>query len=342
MKKDILIHIAKAVNLREGSEGVRTFLRQVYNNQGISTKACAQNIRLPLPITAALKKEAIKAGLLKEGPTMRLTDHGQNFCEAELGLKTQSEMICPRCWGLRYVVPEELNPVLERLQLYLSLRPKVDVTIDQAHGTPMTALRRAVLALEKGALFNREIALFGDDDLVSIALVLLWQLVYTDQKPPKITVFDLDERLLDYIDNIACELNVSINTVFYDAREDLPQEHCNVFEVIFTDPPYTIPGAALFLTRVKQLLRKSINLPVFFSFGPKAPQDMNKVQEQIIKMGFTLEEIIPGFNEYEGAAILGNTGQMLVLRTADINTPPLKEYKQAIYTNEVTGDSDSD
>lgn len=335
LTKDILVHIATAVTLREGSEGVRTFLRQVYLNQGISTKACSKNIRLPLPITAALKKEAIKANLIVDGATMKLTEQGVEFCEKVLGIKQQTELVCPRCSGLRYVIPQEFQQVMERLKLYLSMRPQVDVTLDQAHGKPITALRRAVLALEKDAFFNREIALFGDDDLVSVALMLLWKLIYADQKSPKITVFDIDERLLDYIESIADELEIEINTVFYDAKNAIATEHLNKFEVAFTDPPYTTEGAKLFLTRVKQLLKTQVNLPVFFSYGQKSPQDNHAVIRVLTELGFAIEELIPNFNEYEGAAILGGVGQMMVLKNALTTSPKLQEFKGLIYTKEV-------
>ena len=335
LTKDILVEIATAVNLREGSEGVRTFIRQVYLNQGISTKACSKNIRLPLPITAALKKEAIKANLLIDGATMKLTEQGIKFCEDVLGIKQQTELNCPRCNGLRYVIPQEFNEVMNRLNLYLSMRPQVDVSIDQAHGKPITALRRAALALEKGAFFNREIVLFGDDDLISAAIMLVYKLVYPDQKAPKITVFDIDERLLDYIDSIADELEIDIDTVFYDAKNRMPEEYINKFEVAFTDPPYTTEGAKLFLTRVKQLLKADVNLPLFFSYGQKSPQDNHAVIQVLTELGFAIEELIPNFNEYEGAAILGGVGQMMVLKSAITTNPKLQDFKGLIYTKEV-------
>ena len=335
MNSTILVNLAAAVRLREGSEGVRTFLREVYQNQGISTKACSRNIRLPLPITAALKKEAIKAGLLVEGPTMRLTPVGMTFCQEQLGFNVQFSFVCPRCGGLKYLIPEEYQEVLSNLQMYLNHRPSVDVTLDQAHGTPETALRRAILALEQGAMFGKRIALLGDDDLVSVALILLWQATHPAKDLPPITVFDIDLRLLDYIDSVATECNAAIETVHYDMRDPWPADHTGVYQGVFTDPPYTLSGANLFLTRAKQALQQELGLPVFFSFGQKSPAEMMAIQMEVLKLGFVIEEIIPDFNHYEGAAILGNIGQMLVLKTADRKTPKLGCFAEAIYTQDV-------
>ena len=62
---------------------------------------------------------------------------------------------------------------VERLAEIITGAPSVDVTLDQAPCSPDTAMRRALLMLQNGALEGKRVLLLGDDDSVSIAIGLL-------------------------------------------------------------------------------------------------------------------------------------------------------------------------
>ncbi len=333
MTQNALITISRNVSLREGSEGVKNFFRIVYQNSGISTRECAKKLKMPIPIVAAIKQEAIKIDLVEPGSTLRLTDKGKLYCEEELNLSKYQENICVNCNGLKYVIPTDYQPILKQLEHILSNRPKVDVTIDQAHGTAETALRRAILALEKGVIFNKRIAFLGDDDYISVAIMLMYKHLF-ERKPPVLTVFDIDERLLKHIQEVSIEFDFEIETIKYDVRETLLEKYIETFDAIFTDPPYTLNGAKLFLTRANNMLKNELGKYIFFSFGHKAPNEMIEVQRVAIELGFSFGEIIPNFNQYLGAAILGNLGQMMLLEKAKIKKNESIALDKNIYTRQ--------
>ncbi len=53
-------------------------------------------------------------------------------------------------------------------------------------------------------------------------------------------------------------------------------------------------------------------------------------------MGLLVSEIIARFNTYEGASIIGNTGQMIVLKTTSLTNALIKApYKGVLYTGEL-------
>jgi predicted methyltransferase len=48
-------------------------------------------------------------------------------------------------------------------------------------------------------------------------------------------------------------------------------------------------------------------------------------------MGLTVSEIIAKFNTYKGASIIGNTGQMIILKTTNATKALIKDpYKGAL------------
>ena len=106
---------------------------------------------------------------------------------------------------------------------------------------------------------------------------------------------------------------------------------------IFTDPPYTIPGLRLFLSRAVQALKREKGRKIYLAFPHRAPEDLLDFQKVILNHGLAINEIIPGFNLYEGAEIHGNTTSLIVLvTTSETSSVIEKEYKDMIYTGEIT------
>ena len=64
-----------------------------------------------------------------------------------------------------------------------------------------------------------------------------------------VTVVDIDEQLLAFIDKTARERDWNIKTYFADLRLELPASLETHFDLIFTDPPYSPAGVKLFLQR---------------------------------------------------------------------------------------------
>ncbi len=160
----ILDLIAQATRLREGSSGVSALLRAVYRAGSLRLQDAAREARLPLPVATAVRRELEKAGLLERKHGLTLTDDGREFVERDLGMRTQVDLTCPTCAGHGIVIPDVVQPQVERLAEIIAGAPSVDVTLDQAPCSPDTAMRRALLMLQKGALEGRRVLVVGDDD----------------------------------------------------------------------------------------------------------------------------------------------------------------------------------
>ena len=79
-------------------------------------------------------------------------------------------------------------------------------------------------------------------------------------------------------------------------------------DLVFTDPPYTPEGVALFLGRGAETLRDRVNgrLVMAYGFSPLAPALGVKVQRAVHELDLAVEAILPAFNRYEGAQAIGS------------------------------------
>ena len=88
-----------------------------------------------------------------------------------------------------------------------------------------------------------------------------------------------------------------------------------------TDPPYTVAGAELFLSRAVSALAPGAGGHVFFSFGARRPAETVHLQRLMADMGLAIRSLTPGFNSYEGAGILAGTSHLYHLRTTADSRP---------------------
>ncbi len=326
----ILEEIASKSQLKEGKEAIRNILREIYRKGTIGTKSLARKIHLPIPTIAAVRKELENAGLIdrvKKGAI--LTESGLMFVTKKLRISFVNDLLCKTCGGTRIEFPHEFDDIIAKLKSFTDQRPSPNTSLDQAFGLPITALRRAYFMLQNDDLEGRKILLLGDDDFTSLAIALLD--ISTD-----ITVLDIDMRLTDVIRKIAGENNYQIKCYNHNLRKPIPEELEGQFDTILTDPPYTIPGLELFLSRAIQALKKEIGRKVYLAFAHRAPNDLFDFQQAIGNHGLAIQETIPGFNLYEGAEIHGNTTSLSVLvTTSNTRTIIENEYKKMIYTGEI-------
>ncbi|GIP17419.1 methyltransferase [Paenibacillus montaniterrae] len=328
---------SRNIRLQEGTQVIEQLLLECYLNPGISTKELARKTLLPTPVAAAIKRELINAGALMQERGVRCTTNGLAWIEQQWGYRGLNfplyrALLDDTKW--RESV-KDLLPVLEEL---FSLRPTVDVQLDQSKCTPETSLRRAILCLKQHALIGKKILCVGDDDLVSVSVGLLLQRLFPDggHTVTKVNVFDIDERFLSYIESIAKEWGLSIGCHRLDLREPLPSSLHSQYDCFFTDPPYTLQGIGLFVSRGIQALKKEKGLPIFLSFAHKSPEFMLAMQREFVRMGLTVSANFPQFNAYEGAEMIANRSQMFILRTTDQTKPEYSgTFNDALYTGEV-------
>jgi hypothetical protein len=323
-----LAEIVKRARLPEGKEAARRILREIYRHGRIGTKDLAFATRLPVPVVAAVRRELEKIGLLTRRGGAVLTSKGEDYVKNVLGLSIKESLICESCSGKTIRIGDRFRAIVEKLEEYAKQRPRPYTWLDQAFGTPETAILRALFMLEEGDVEGRRIIFLGDDDLTSIATGLL-------RASREIMVIDVDDRLLNLIRDISRQEGLNIECVHHDLRDPLPSELMNRYDVVFTDPPYTVEGLKLFLSRGIGALRKEKCASIYLAFAHKPPEEMLSLQAAINEMGLFIRELIPRFNRYEGAEMFANTTFLAKLETTDKMRPSIVgRFDGKIYTGE--------
>lgn len=325
---DVIKTVSRRMDLKEGEEAVRRVLQEVYRKRKVGTKDLARATRLPIPVAAAIRRELEKMGIIARKGGAVLTEEGERYVREELGM-TESHGPKRTGSGSEILIPDEYAETLETLREYSTLRPEPSPQLDQAFATPETALRRALYMLEKGDLEGRDVLFLGDDDFTAVAAGLL-------EVARGITVIDIDERLIKVIESVSRDVGLGMECIVLDLRLPLPEELRGRFDVFLTDPPYTVPGLELFLSRGVDALRRRKTASVYLCFADKPPLEMLEVHRAITGMGLFVSELIPRFNLYEGAEMFGNTTFMARLATTEETSPVITGvFEGKMYTGEV-------
>ena len=319
--------MAIQARLAEGAEGVRRILRTVFMAEQIPVRNVAQEVGLPVPVVAAVRGELEKRGILTRKGGVSLTGKGLSVVQSELGLSCRKRFARP---GVP-PIPVILKEVCGRFADIAERRPEVDVKLDQSHATPETVLRRAVYLYEHDALEGRNLLVLGDDDLTSVAVGLLAQ--HLEIVLGQVVVLECDGRLVDFLGVISEREGLPITVIARDLREDIPGDLCGQMDVFFTDPPYTLSGLSLFVSRGASALVPEVGKQGFVSFGRRSPDETVQAIGSLIEMGFAPVEIIPDFNKYVGAQVLGGVSQMIRLISTGKPQPLVTgTYRGALYT----------
>lgn len=325
------------IRLEEGKWVIGQLLLECYLKPGISTKELARKTLLPTPVAAAIKRELIRAGALVQGHGVRCTSAGSAWIEREWGYHgldraLYHDLLHETTWL------ERIGDVLTELEQLFALRPSVNVQIDQSKCTPETSLRRAILCLKQHALVGKKIVCVGDDDLVSVSIGLLLKRLFPTggHMTTEVDVWDMDERFLQVIETIAREQGLPIQCRRLDFRDPLPDNLHGQYDCFFTDPPYTLQGMSLFVSRGIQALKQEKGLPMFLSFAHKPPAFMLDLQREFVRMGLVVSAHFPRFNAYEGAEMIANRSQLFILRSTDQTRPEFPgQFTDVLYTGEV-------
>ncbi|MFC0055283.1 GNAT family N-acetyltransferase [Streptomyces actinomycinicus] len=312
---------------------MRSILRAIRRLAPASTKDISRAVGLPVPIVAAVGNELRQRGLITRERPSRLTEAGRAVV-TELGMDLTLDATCRTCDGRELVIPEVLDEAVARLSAIMEDGPAVDMTIDQSKCTPETKVRRILALLSSGTLPGGSLLLIGDDDLISLAVAVVGD-VLGSPLVDQVTVVDISPDILGYIQRVSADLGTRIETVQHDLRNPLPEKLHRQFDVAMTDPPYTPEGARLFLSRAVEGLRPGPAHSIFLSFGGKSPDEMLQVQREIMELGLVTNGYIRNFNEYEGSGILGGVGFFQHLLTTSATAPSQEgDYKGPLYTGD--------
>ncbi|EOD69781.1 bis-aminopropyl spermidine synthase family protein [Amycolatopsis vancoresmycina] len=233
---------------------------------------------------------------------------------------------------LQYHAPRFADPLDEAVTTH-DLLPKVAewvaevpsplAALDHVQATPETVLRRALWLDAQYDLTSARLLFLGDHDLTSLAVRAVCP-------SAALTVVDLDERVLAYLDDRG---ERGIATAHADLRVGLPPAFAGRFDLVFSDPPYTPEGMGLFAARGVQALREPSEgrLLLAYGYSPRHPALGAQVQRSLATLGLTFEAILPGFNRYFGAQAIGSAADLYVCQP----TAKAKKMRggKAIYTH---------
>ncbi|HEX7993835.1 MAG TPA: bis-aminopropyl spermidine synthase family protein [Streptosporangiaceae bacterium] len=324
----IAAEVAAAVGLAEGEAGVRDILLAVARSEPVATSQIARTAELPVPIVTAVCNELRKRGVIDKTRPVRLTAAAR---EALAGDGGHLDPQCPCCAGLGLRIPDELSALSEALDADAAGAPQARMELDQTHCTVPTKIRRVLKLHQVGALAGRSIMLLGDDDLVAIAIARFTAMLGI--ATGTLTVIDADPDVLAWIGARVDGTGTEVELVEHDLRSPLPASLAGTFDVACTDPPYTVPGAELFLSRAVSALVGRPGEHVFFSFGARRPAESLATQRLIADMGLVVRSVTPGFNSYLGAGILAGTSHLYHLRAAGETAPLIDgDYRGPLYT----------
>ncbi len=325
----IIAEAAAAVGLAEGEAGVRDVLRAIAVSGTSPASRVSRSTGLPVPIVAAICNELRRRSVVDATRPARLTP----WAREALAGAVVGDLTCPSCGGLGQRVPAGLAGLAAELERAAAGAPRARPDLDQAHCTVRTKIHRVLRMHEAGALAGARIALLGDDDLIAVAIAAFARATGTAARIRRLAVVDSDPAVLRWIAEQAAGSGVGLELVEHDLRRPLPAGLAGGFDVACTDPPYTVPGAELFLSRAVSVLDSRPGRHVFFSFGPRRPEEALATQRLIARLGLVIRSVTPNFNSYAGAGILAGTSHLYHLRSAAAARPVIEgDYDGPLYT----------
>ena len=191
----------------------------------------------------------------------------------------------------------------------IAAAPAARDALDHVAATAETVVRRALWLDATFDLAGSRLLCIGDHDLSSLAMCAVAPEV-------AVTVVDLDDQLLEFIEGRAVRRGYNIECWYADLRFGIPRIAAESAGIVLTDPPYTPEGVRLFLGRGAQGLRDRANgrLVMAYGFSPLHPALGMKVQRAVQDLDLVTEAILPAFNRYHGAQAVGSASDLYVLR----------------------------
>ncbi|MBB1246059.1 bis-aminopropyl spermidine synthase family protein [Streptomyces durbertensis] len=203
----------------------------------------------------------------------------------------------------------EQAPLVERIAGLISAAPGADRDLDHVSATAETVVRRALWLDATFDLAGARLLCVGDHDLTSLATACL-------RPETAVTVVDIDDRILEFVDTAADGLGLDVRCLHTDLRLGLPPSVAGSADLVVTDPPYTPDGLRLFLARGAEGLRDREHgrLVMAYGFSSRQPALGLKSQQAVQGLHLAYEAIWPHFNRYHGAQAVGSAADWYVCR----------------------------
>ncbi len=246
----------------------------------------------PFNVVAETAKILLEKGYVKfSGSKIEFTDEGKRWVE-ENNIFALKVSTCPNCNG-RGISLEKFADLLERFKELVKGRPEAIVEYDQGYVTPETTVSRIAFLAQKGDIQGKDLLILGDDDLTSIAAA-------ASGLPSRVVVVEIDERIVNFINEVSKREGLNIETINLDLREPLPEGVLKSFDTFWTDPPETPEALELFIGRGIAGLKGPGCAGYFgITYAESDKFKWRKFQNVLTgKMGAVITDMITNFNEY--------------------------------------------
>lgn len=293
MEREVL---EKAANLRDypvTRRDLERFLSVVAERQPVDLwdviRHSDEYVRVVMEIFEALKEENC-VGVDDEG-RLRLTEKGRLLMEKVEAKAAETPTISSlEDHGIK--LPPKWRKILDEVRrLYTEVIPKD--AYDQAPLLPEAAVRKAFYIYARGDVAGKSVVMVGDDDLLSIIFALTGEVKMT-------LAMDIDNQLLSTIKNYSEKHGLPVETVQHDLQLPIPENLSGAFDTFVTEPPDTVDGITLFVSRGVELLRKEPGMVGYCGVSTTAcpPDGLMEIQSRFLKMGLLISAWLPKFNQY--------------------------------------------
>ena len=311
--ENLISEVSKDVSIDEGEEGIRNILVNVYRFGPIPIRELAANVSIAVPVVSAVRRVLEKIGVCERRGGVVLTMRGREILECGSITSRLPKLVSG------YQMADWIAPLVDKILDVQNGRPLPDFSLDQSHVDATTLALRAAYLHDTDSIEGRKIAFVGDDDLTSLALGIF--MAEFGLEASKITLFDVDKRILKFVSEASVEIGLDIETVECDLRGGIPGDHRGKYDVFFTDPPYTVDGLRLFASAGVSMLGSGVGRKAFISFSPKSPDRMLEGFSAILEMGLVLQETTPFFNRYVGNQMNASSSSMIRCSTTSDSKP---------------------
>jgi len=198
-------------------------------------------------------------------------------------------------YEIRKSFPKPLTFSMDRvIQTYVGYRSRIhfaDEELDQLPITPESVRRKLSLLEKRKDLYEKSIICIGDDDLFSIACALTGL-------PATVDVVDASKDVIDYLNEVAGEMPIPLNTYKHNLLESTPDFMKDKYHVVITAPPDTLEGILLFVARGVEMLKKGG--AIYFSMSEvllDRPM-WNRIQSILVNHNLVFTDIVRACEEY--------------------------------------------
>ena len=310
---NLISEVSRDVSIDEGEEGIRNILVNIYRFGPIPIHELSANVSIAVPVVSAVRRVLEKIGVCERRGGVVLTSNGIEILECGSITSRLPKLVSG------YQMADWIDPLVEKILDLQKGRPSPDFSLDQSHVDVTSLALRAAYLRDNDSVEGRKIAFVGDDDLTSLALGIFMS--EFGIKTSKITLFDVDKRVLKFVREASIEIGLDIETVECDIPVGIPVPHRERYDVFFTDPPYTVDGLRLFVSSGVSMLMRGVGRKAFVSFGPKSPDRMLEGFGAILEMGLVVQEMTPHFNRYVGNQMNAGSSSMIRCVTTKDSKP---------------------